>query len=59
MFKETLHNYFSPHHTLVILSGEQGKKTFDFIRSSMPGTFNAKEASKQAHKLLRKQGFYM
>lgn len=41
------------------LSGEGGKKLFYSIFKSKSGNFNAKKASRKAHKKLREQGFYM
>lgn len=48
-----------PQHSYVKLSGEEGKKTFYKILNSKPDQYDAKAASKKAHKFLRKQGFYM
>lgn len=45
--------------SIIRLSGEDGKKLFGSILKSKPGNFNAKKASRKAHKKLRKQGFYM
>lgn len=45
--------------SIIRLSGEDGKKVFSSILKSKSGNFNAKKASKKAHKELRKQGFYM
>ena len=50
---------YSHTPSIVRLSGENGKKIFDSILKSEPGSFNAKKASRKAHKELRKQGFYM
>lgn len=45
--------------SIVKLSGETGKKIFGSIVSGKTVKFDAKKASKTAHKNLRKQGFYM
>ena len=45
--------------SIVKLSGEEGRKIFYTILKKNTVKFDAKKASKQAHKELRKQGFYM
>jgi len=44
---------------LVVLSGENGKRIYKSILCDKTPKFDAKKASKEAHKNLRKQGFLM
>ena len=45
--------------SIIKLSGETGKEIFNAIIKDKSKGFDAKKASKMAHKELRKQGFYM